>query len=225
MSHPFELRLSNIRESLLAMASLTGRNLSMAVRSLMERDDKLARQVEEADAEVDRFEVAVDDMVITHMSTHGPVASDSRLMLIASKISSHLERIADQATTIARRARRLHLEPPLTELPEIPLMAAMTQQMLQDAVTAFVENQSELAHSVIPRDAEIDELNRQVSDKLIELMMASPENVTRSIHLITIAKAIERAADHVQNIAEEVFYLSKGEDIRHSEGAGSGITS
>ena len=139
-------------------------------------------------------------------------------MLIASKISSNLERIADQATTIARRARALNKEPQLLIVEDIPHMATMTQTLLHDVIAAFVEGKFELAQAVIPRDKEIDELNRRIARKLIDLMIASPENVTRAVNLMAIAKAIERAADHVQNIAEEVFYLYSGQDIRHEQG-------
>ena len=217
MSHPFEAQLAHIRETLLLMSSLTDRNLSLAVRAVTERDDQLAAQVEATDSEIDRLEVIVDDLVVTYMSTHGPMARDSRLMLIASKISSNLERIADQATTIARRARKLNQEPQLVEVTDIPLMAAMTQKLLHEAITSFVEARYELAQNIIPQDKEIDELNRRIARKLIALMIENPENVTRAVHLMIIAKAIERAADHVQNIAEEVFYLYKGEDIRHEQ--------
>ena len=218
MSHPFEAQLANIRETLLLMSTLTDRNLTQAVRAVAERDDKLADLVEASDSEIDQLEVTVDDLVVTYMATHGPMARDSRLMLIASKISSNLERIADQATTIARRARALNKEPELVNVVDIPVMASMTQELLREAITSFVEGHYELAQAVIPKDKEIDKLNKQIANKLITLMIESPENVTRSVHLMTIAKAIERAADHAQNIAEEVVYLYKGEDIRHEQG-------
>ena len=215
MSHPFEAQLAHIRETLLLMSTLTDRNLSLAVRAVTERDDQLADRVEATDSEIDHLEVMVDDLVVTYMSTHGPMARDSRLMLIASKISSNLERIADQATTIARRARELNKEPQLVEVTDIPLMAAMAQELLHEAITSFVEARYELAQNIIPQDKEIDELNRRIARKLIALMIENPASVTRAVNLMTIAKAIERAADHIQNIAEEVFYLYKGEDIRH----------
>ena len=219
MSHPFEAQLAHIRETLLLMSTLTDRSLTLAVRAVAERDDKLADLVEASDSEIDQLEVTVDDLVVTYMATHGPMARDSRLMLIASKISSNLERIADQATTIARRARALNKEPQLVEVTDIPVMAAMTQELLREAITSFVEGRFELAQVLIPRDKEIDELNRRIAAKLIALMKESPENVMRAVHLMTIAKAIERAADHVQNIAEEAFYLYSGQDIRHEQNA------
>ena len=219
MSHPFEAQLAHIRETLLLMSTLTDRSLSLAVRAVAERDDKLADRVEASDSEIDQLEVTVDDLVVTYMATHGPIARDSRLMLIASKISSNLERVADQATTIARRARALNKEPQLVSVTDIPVMAALTQELLREAITSFVEGRFELAQALIPKDKEIDELNRRIAAKLVGLMMESPANVVRGVHLMTIAKAIERAADHVQNIAEEVVYLYKGQDIRHEQNA------
>jgi len=215
MSHPFEAQLAHIRETLLTMSTLTDRNLSLAVQAVVERNDALANTVEKTDSEIDQLEVTLDDLVVTYMATHGPVARDSRTMLITSKISNNLERIADQATTIARRARALNLEPQMIEIDDIAHMARLTQTFLHDAITAFVEENLELAQSVIPRDKEIDALNKSMAAKLIGLMMESPSNVTRAVHLMTISKAIERAADHVQNIAEDVFYLYRGQDIRH----------
>jgi len=212
----FETQLAHIRETLLRMSALTGKSLAMAMRALTERDTALADEVRAADSEIDQLEIVVDDLVVTYMATHGPTAKDSRLMLVASKISNDLERIADQATTIARRTRKLNQEPPLIDLTDLVAMAEKTQTLLDEVITAFVEGRFELAEAVIPQDEEIDQLNKGVSAKLILLMKENPQNVQRAVHLLTVSRALERAADHVQNIAEEVFYLYSGRDIRHS---------
>src|SRR5438067_2048395 len=119
MSHlpqQFETQLAHIRDALLMMASLAERNIAGAMRALRERDDKLADTVEADDADIDRLEITVDELVINYMATHAPVARDCRFMLAASKISSNLERVGDQATTIARRVRDLNKEPALKEI-------------------------------------------------------------------------------------------------------------
>ncbi len=215
MSHFWEKQLVDIREQLLMMSGLTERNLSLAMRALVDRDDKLADSAEAEDEQVDQLEVQIDEMVITYMATHGPIARDCRLMLTASKISNNLERIADQATKIARRARKLNTEPLLKPLIEIPMMAEIAQEMLRDAITAFVEENHELAVEIIARDHSVDSINKQVQRELTETMIANPQSVTRALNLMTVAQAIERVADHATNIAEEVFYLYQGEDIRH----------
>lgn len=215
MSQFWEQHLVNIREQLLLMSGLTERNLSLAMRALVERDDKLCDTVEAEDTPIDELEIHIDEMVITYMATHGPVARDCRLMLTASKISSNLERIADQAVKIARRARELNHEPLLKPLIDIPIMAATAQEMLRDSITAFVDGNNELAVEIIARDKSVDDINKQLARELTSFMIENPKTITRALNLMTVAQAIERVADHATNIAEEVFYLNRGEDIRH----------
>jgi phosphate transport system protein len=187
----------------------------MAIKALIERDDELADTVEMEDSQVDQLEVTVDEMVITYMATHAPVATDCRFMLVASKISSDLERIADQATTIARRARDLNKEPLLNPMVEIPCMAKVAQEMLRAAITAFVEEKIELVEQVIHRDKELDEMNHSMAHGLEESMIRSPDTARRCLNLLLIGRAIERVGDHAKNIAEDIFYLYRAQDIRH----------
>lgn len=215
MSQVWEQHLATLREQLLMMSGLAERNLSVAMRALMERDDKLCDIVEAEDTQIDQLEIHVDELVITFISTHGAVARDCRFMLAASKIGSNLERIGDSATTIARRARELNKEPLLKPLIDIPLMADHASEMLRDSITAFVEGNADLAIEIVARDAAVNELNRQVARDMTSEMQGNPKAVTRAINLLTIARALERVADHATNIAEEVYYLYRGEDIRH----------
>jgi len=212
----WEQQLTNIREQLLMMSGLSEKNFSTAMRALVDRDDKLADAVERDDNEIDQLEILIDEMVVTFISTHGAVAKDCRFVLTASKISSNLERIADEATTIARRARELNTEPLLKPLIDIPLMAETAQEMLRDSITAFVDANPELATEIIGRDKSVDSINKQLARELTSYMIENPKTITRALNLMTVAKAIERIADHATNIAEEVFYLYKGEDIRHA---------
>src|SRR2546423_403630 len=215
MIHPFEAQLARIRETLVMMSSLTERNLMLALRALVERDDKLADSVEAEDSQIDQLEITVDELVITYMATHAPVATDCRFMLAASKISSNLERIGDQATTVARRARDLNKEPLLKPLIDIPLMAETAREMLHDSITAFVETKPDFAPEIIARDRTVDDINRQLIRELTTFMTEEPKTITRCLNLIVVAKALERVADHAANIAEDVFYLYRGQDIRH----------
>lgn len=212
---PLHPHLAPIREILLMMSSITDRNLNLAMRALIERDNSLADRSEVEDNEIDQLEITVDDMVITYMATHAPVATDCRFMLAASKISNNLERIGDQATSIARRARDLNQEPLLKPLIDIPLMADLAQAMLRDGITAFVEARPELAQEIVQRDKSVDDINRQLSRELTTYMMESPQTITRCLNLIVVAKCLERIADHAKNIAEEVYYLYRARDIRH----------
>jgi phosphate transport system protein len=215
MSQFWEQQLVDIREQLLMMSGLAERNLTLAMRGLVERDDKLADSVEAEDTQIDQLEIHVDEMVITYMATHGPVAKDCRFMLAASKISSNLERIGDEATTIARRTRELNTEPLLKPLIDIPLMADIAQEMLRDSITAFVNGTPDLAVEIVARDKSVNDIYKQLARELTSYMIESPKTITRALNLLTVAKCLERIADHATNIAEEVFYLYRAEDIRH----------
>ncbi len=215
---PAAAQLQNIRETLLMMASLANRNLALAMRALVERDDKIADSVESEDSQLDELEVSIDDMVIAHMATHAPVATDCRFMLVASKISSNLERIADQAVAIVRRSRELNKEPLLKPLIDIPRMAQIAEGMLRDGITALIDRKPELAQEIVRRDKEVDMINKQLARELTSFMLEDPSTITRALNLTIVARCLERVADHCKNIAEEVYYLYQAVDIRHERG-------
>jgi phosphate transport system protein len=215
MSQFWEKQLVDIREQLLMMSGLAERNLSLAMRALVERDDKLAEAVEEEDTQIDQLEIHVDELVITYMATHGPIAKDCRFMLAASKISSNLERIGDEATTIARRAKELNTEPLLKPLIDIPMMADIAQEMLRDSITALVNRTPDLAVEIVSRDKSVNDIYKQLARELTSYMIENPKTITRALNLMTVAKCLERVADHATNVAEEIFYLYTAEDIRH----------
>jgi phosphate transport system protein len=212
---PAAEQILQIRETLLMMASLADRNLALAMRALVERDEKLAAAVEAEDSQLDQLEISVDDLVINHMATHAPVATDCRFMLVASKISSNLERIGDSAVTIVRRSLELNREPLLKPLIDIPRMAQIAESMLRDSITALVDHKPELAQEIVRRDKEVDAINKQLARELTTFMLEDPKTITRAMNLTLVARSLERIADHAKNIAEEVYYLYHAIDIRH----------
>ena len=211
----FRGELLTLRETLLRMASLAHLNLNTALESLVERNAKKAQQVIEADLAMDRLEVEVDEMVTHFMATQAPMALACRLMLSGSKISSDLERIADQAVSIARRSLILLDEPPLKPLIDIPRMAQHVLAMIKAATDAFVEIAPEKCADIIRMDVEVDNINRQLERELTSFMVENPKTINRALNLMLVARFFERAADHAKNIAELVFYLYTGKDIRH----------
>ena len=215
MTH-YNEELSRLKESLLAMASHADSAVARAMRALVERDDALARKVEEDDNVLDRFEIDIDDCAI-HLLAKAPLATDLRLITVAMKISQNLERVGDEAVTIARRAQDLNTEPQLKPYVDLPRMATMSLEMLREAITAFVNREPERARAVVPRDQDVDDLNRQLHRELSSYMVERPTTITRCLRLMVISKAIERIADHATNIAEEVVYLYEAKDIRHAD--------
>jgi len=219
MQTHFEKELGQLKNQLLEMASHAETAVRMSIRSLVERDDELARKTILDDSVLDHFEMQVDDTSI-HLLARAPLASDLRLITVAMKISRDLERVGDEATTIARRAIELGQEPQLKPYVDIPRMAGMALEMLADALDAFVRGDANKARAVVPRDKDVDALNKQLHRELSSYMIEKPGNITRCLNLMVISKSLERIADHAANVAEEVVFLYEGRDIRHSSNGG-----
>jgi phosphate transport system protein len=214
MEH-FDQELSGLKQKLLTMASRAEAAVNEALRALVERDHDLAVRVKEEDSSIDRLELEIDELAIELLSK-APLASDLRFVTVAMKISQNLERVGDEATKIAKRARDLSQEAPVKLQLELPRLARMALEMLKASLDAFVNRDPAAARLVIPRDKEVDELNKQINRALAAHMMENRDTIMRCLNLIIVSKSLERIADHAKNVAEEVVYLCEAQDIRHS---------
>jgi phosphate transport system protein len=215
MENPFETGLEALRQRLLLMASRSETAVNDAVQALMQRNYDLAMHVRQDDNLIDQCEVEIDEMAI-QLLTKAPLASNLRLVTVAMKISQNLERIGDEATKIAKRARDLSQEPPVKINLDLSHMASLALKMVKDALDAFVQRDSIAARAIIPRDKEVDAINKVMHNLLAQHMAENPATIPRCLHWIVVAKSLERIADHAKNIAEEVVYLCEAQDIRHT---------
>jgi len=214
MSVHFDQNLYELKQRLITMASKAATAVDRAIQALVERDDDLARQVIAGDTELDDLEVAIYELGIQLLSK-APLAGDLRLITVAMKFGQNLERVGDEATTIARRAIELGQEPQLKPYVDIPRMARLALDMLHEALEAFIRHEPARALDIIPRDKQVDALNKQLHRELASFMIERPDTITRCLNLMVISKALERVADHAKNLAEEVVYLYEGRDVRH----------
>jgi len=217
MKRFFDTELEALRTKLLQMGDRAIDQVRLAVHSLTEADLALASRVIQADDELDQLEVQIDDEAIRYMTLRGPIASELRLVIVGMKASHDLERVGDEATSIAHRARKLAIEPKIELYADIPRMANIALEMLRDALDCFVHEDEQKALAVIRRDAEVDNINRLVYRRLTSYMIENPDTIARALELMFISKSVERIADHATNIAEEMIYLAKGKDVRHNE--------
>ena len=211
----FDEALSSLRNNVLMMSGLTERSLERAMKGLFERNDNLCANAIADDEEIDQLEKQIDKDGVDILLRFQPVASDLRRVVAAMKLSSNLERMADQATTIARRARKLNQHPPLAEVELIRPMYEHAMSMFRDSVDAFVREDVDLGRAVVQRDDALDELNRSVSHKFVDRMAQDPEQLRGYLNLIFVGRALERVGDHATNIAEDAVYAAAAEDIRH----------
>jgi phosphate transport system protein len=215
MQRHFDQDLTELKERLLTMASHAETSVVLATKALSTRQDKVAKEVIANDSILDQFETEIDLLCIDLLALKGPVATDLRLITVAMKVSQNLERIGDEATSMARRVLELNQNPPLQFTAQLPPMTDMAVEMLKGALDALVSGDTERARDIVLRDREVDQYNRQIHQELIACMVADATTIIRCLHLMVFAKCLERIADHATNIAEEVVYLFEARDIRH----------
>jgi phosphate transport system protein len=211
----FHEELDSLKQTLLAMGALVEDQIRRVMRALMERDDVLARNVIERDAQVNAYDVEVDEKCVELLALHQPAAGDLRFITTAMKIVTDLERIGDQAVNIARRAIELNQEAQLKPYIDLPRMAEKAERMVKESLDAFVNRDTALARHVCGEDDEVDALKEQVFRELLTFMMEDARTIPRAIRLILVSRFLERVADHATNIAEMVIYMVKGKSIRH----------
>jgi phosphate transport system protein len=211
----FTAALDHLRSSVLRMSSLAQLNLKNSIKGLLERDDDWCNNCIAEDEEIDLLEMQIDHEGIEVMSRFHPFASDLREVISSIKIGANIERIADQAVNIARRARKLNEQPELPELHLLDNPIRLSLEMFDDAVSAFAERNAALAIEIKSRDKELDLLNKKLTDILINKMQDDSANLPSYLNLIFISRCLERIGDHACNIAEDIVFAVRAEDIRH----------
>jgi phosphate transport system protein len=211
----YEQELRRLREQLLLMGAKVEEIIRGSVRALTERDTALAEQMITFDKKINQLELEIDEHCMQILARRQPVASDLRFITMALKLVVDLERIGDLGVNISERVIELNAEPPLKPYVDTPNMAREVQEMLHEALDAFVAADADRAQRVIVRDRNVDAYYTQIFRELLTYMMEDPRNIFRATRLQSIAKYLERIGDHVTNLGEMVVFMVKGKDIRH----------
>ena len=215
MERKFDEELNNLKEKMMQMATLAEESITLAVRSLKERNEDFAQQVFRGEDTLNLLDIEIDNLGMQLFALRQPMASDLRLITATMRIAVELERIGDLSVNIAQRSLELLKQPPLKPLIDIPRMAELAQHMVKDAIDAFVNKDAKLAQNVCERDDKVDDLNDQIFRELLTYMMQDPRTIEKAVELILVGRHIERIADHATNICEDVVYLVKGKTIKH----------
>ncbi len=215
MERHFEQELQLLKDRLLHMGSLAERMIQIAIKGLVDRDEKILKEVFDSEQKVNQLHVEVDERCLLLLALRQPIAVDLRLITAAMKINTDLERIGDQAVNIAQNTIMLLKEPVLKPLIDTPHMAQIAAGMVKDALDSFVKKDADLARNILTRDDQVDNLKDQIFRELLTYMLSNPASITRAIDLILISRNLERIADHATNIAEDVIFMVVGKDIRH----------
>jgi phosphate transport system protein len=211
----YEQELRRLREQLLLMGAKVEEIIRGSIRALVERETAVAEQMIAFDKKINQLELEIDELCMQILARRQPVASDLRFITMALKLVTDLERIGDLGVNICERVVELNAEPPLKPYVDMPNMAREVQEMLHEALDAFVAADADRAQRVIVRDRNVDAYYGQIFRELLTYMMEDPRNIFRATRLQSIAKYLERIGDHVTNLGEMVVFMVKGKDIRH----------
>jgi phosphate transport system protein len=211
-----EQNLNQIRDKLLVMGGAAEKAIMLSMRALEERDSNLAERVINEDDAIDSMEVELDQMCVDVLVLKQPAASDLRFVVSVARTAPMVERIGDHAVNIAKHALVLNNEPHFQSGLDLADITSKVQGMLVDGLDAFTSGDPEKARATIERDDEVDALYDLCYSELIKAMSRDPAVVDRGVQWLFVIKHLERIADYVTNICEQIIYMSRGQVIKHT---------
>jgi len=211
----FQEELEALQGRLLEMGGLAEERVSAAVQSLVSRDIAAIERVLYGDEPINGLHVEIDNRCFKLLALHQPMATDLRAIVAVVKINTDLERVGDLAVNIAEAAKRYATHPPVKKLIDIPQMGDIAQEMLHDALDAFVRRDTALAQQVLNEDDRLDSLKTQIFRELLDYMLKDPATVEPALDLILVSRHLERIGDHATNVAEDVIFMVSALDVRH----------
>ncbi len=216
MERHLDEELKELHKDILKMGVLAQEAIFKSTEALKNRDKQQANEVIDADDKIDELELEVDEKCIDLIARYQPLASDLRFITTGMKINSELERIADLAVDIAQRVIEIADKPLLKPLIDIPKLSAIAQDMVRQAIDAFINKNVELAREVVLSDAEADKLRNLVQQELInDYMLKDSKTADRAVPLLLISRHLERICDHTTNIAEDIIYMVEAKVVKH----------
>jgi len=213
----FQEELEALKTRLLEMGGLAEDRVRLALKALVDREMSLVERVLVSDGAINQLHIEIDDRCFKLLALHQPMAVDLRAIVSAVKINTDLERVGDLAINIAEAVGRYLRHPPVKELVDIPRMANIAQDMLRDALDAYVRRDINLAQTVLDADDELDTLKTVVFRDLLDHMLRDQGTIEPGLDLILVSRHLERIGDHATNIAEDVIFMVSAKDVRHHQ--------
>ncbi|MEH7388118.1 phosphate signaling complex protein PhoU [Bacillus sp. JJ1521] len=205
--------LDRLKELLVEMVNLSKTAVEKSVQSLAQQDIKMAEQIISEDEKINELEEEINNLIIQLIAQQQPVASDLRTIIAGLKISNDVERIGDLAVNIAKSVVHIGDGPLIKPIIDIPKMAKMAIDMLNNVIQAYIEKDVELAITTAKADDEVDALYGKILKELLELMPSKPDSFNQITQLSFVSRNIERIADHTTNMSEHIIFMTKGKNV------------
>ena len=216
ISQQYNTALDDLKTEFLEMGGVVEQQIINAVIAIADVNVELANEVMVVEQDVDKREMAIDDLCTQIIARRQPTASDLRLVMAISKSTRDLERVGDEANKIAKMAIAISKSDDLPHgFGELRNLGRQVQEMVNSTLTAFARYDVDMALKVVDIDSQIDREYDTAMRGLITYMMEDPRNISRSMNIIWSLRALERIGDHAANISEQIIYLVRGLDVRH----------
>jgi phosphate transport system protein len=211
-----EERIVRLKGDIVSFASLVEKMIENSIEGLVKKNKSLLKEVVDVmEPRANNCEIDIDELCITLIARFQPKARELRTIVMILQINKDLERMADHAVNIAESALFLIDRPQVKPLIDTPRMADISINMLKDSITSFVDENPSLAQSVFERDNDVDNLGEQILRELITFMTSDPTTIERSLHILRIARELERIADLSTNMCEDTIFIVQGRVIKH----------
>jgi len=217
MERHFEKEFDELKVTINKMASIVDEQVDNSFKDMEDAGVRLYKEVKQRDREVDAYDNLIMAQCENLLALYQPVATDLRFILTAIKIDSQLERCGDIAVNIVQRVKKTDNFREIIAQTDLPEMGRTARIMVKDAITAFINRDSELAKTIWAKDEIVDSFNKKIFNQLVELIKAKPEQAEACAHLIVLTRQIERLADHATNISEDVIFLIENEIVSHKK--------
>ncbi len=215
MERQLDYQLAKLKKRLIKMCSLVDEQVNLALRSVEEESEELAKEVVEMDKKVNKFDVKIERTCQKIFALNQPVAMDLRLIMSAMSMNTNLERIGDNAVNISEYLLQLKKKSKFFDQTKFSEMAKIVRSMVKNAIDSFIDNSAELAKKVITDDDELDRLDVENRNILIGIMKQDRENIEPAVALLGISRQMERLGDLATNIAENVYFIVEAQMIKH----------
>ncbi|MFW5799688.1 MAG: phosphate signaling complex protein PhoU [Spirochaetota bacterium] len=211
-------KILKLKEKIIYEATIVEKMITKCIEGLLNKEtEKINEVMNKDEPTINEIEVEIDELCVETIALFNPTAGDLRTVLMILKMNNDLERMGDLCVNIAQSAHYLIERPEVKPLIDLPRMGRETAKMLKDSITSFTEKDNVIAKDVCERDDVVDNLANQILRELITYMISDPKTIERSLHLLRVAKNLERIADLSTNISEDVIYMTEGKVIRHGK--------
>ena len=221
----YEEEMQSLNDNLVMMGSLTESQMADAMAAVIKVDKDSVDKIVKNDGKINELRSVIDNQITTVLVKRAPMAVELRITISTMKISHDLERIGDLAKSVAKKVKPLPVDLPDELIGSLRRLGDLVQKQLKDALDAYLNKSKDKAIEIWKKDEQVDDLTNLAMNEVATYLQKDKKNLEMATHLLFVTKNIERAGDHITNIAESLYYLIEGEYLEGARPKGKPIES